>query len=649
MSSALTSALSGLRVHQFYLDVVGNNLANSSTVGYQSSRVTFSDVMSQTLRAGSGPTSTLGGVNPVQIGLGVQINSVDIRNQQGVLDDTGRPFDLAIQGEGYFVLNSGARNVFTRAGTFGIDRDNYLVDTGTGYRVRGVGGQDIQLPLDTLQPARATGMIQLGGNLPAKVGGPVAEVLETAAAFEGGTPAALAGSASGPFAFTDGDTFDVRVDGGAAQTITLRAADFTGIGSNIATASATDVATIVQQQLTGATVDGSSGQLVITSDRTGINSTVEIDDGVGSPASVLGLSTTLTRGVSTPATAATDLSDLADNLVDYVAGDRIEVTGTNAAGQGVAGTFVYGTDGTTLGDLVTFTNALVTDATATIDANGNMVVTANATGAASLSLAFLDDPANAGGTTFASHGFSVATDGQDPDQARTSMDVYDSRGLRHTVTLTMTRVTADEWNLAATTDDPNDVVIDGAVQSIRFNQDGSFFANTGVGTGDGDLEIQFAGLTSAQTIALDLGTSGQLDGITQLGDTTSLRAITQDGYAVGELVSLAVGSDGVITGSYSNGQQQALEQVALATFSNPGGLMRAGDSLFEESTNSGVAQLQAAGTGRAGALTGGALESSNVDVAEEFVHLIEAQRGFQANARVIRVSDELLNELVNIV
>lgn len=649
MSSALTSALSGLRVHQFYLDVVGNNLANSSTVGYQSSRVTFSDVLSQTLRTGSGPTSTLGGVNPVQIGLGVQIHSVDIRNHQGVLDDTGRPFDLAIQGEGYFVLNNGVRNVFTRAGTFGVDRDNYLVDTGTGFRVRGVGGQDIQLPIDSPLPARATGTIQLGGNLPAKVGGPVAEVLTTATAFEGGTPAALTGSASGPFAFTDGDTFDVRVDGGAAQTVTLRAADFTGIGGSIGAATATEVATIVQQQLTGATVDGSSGQLVITSDRTGDNSTVEIDDGTGSPASVLGLSTTLTRGVSSPATAATDLSDLADNLVDYAAGDEIQVTGLNAAGQPVSGTFVYGTNGTTLGDLVTFTNALITDATTTLDAAGNMIVTANATGAATLSLAFIDDPANAGGTAFASHGLAVTTDGQGPDEVRTSMDVFDSRGLRHTVTLTMSRVNADEWNLAATTDDPNDVVIDGAVQSIRFNQDGSFFANTGIGTGDGDLEIQFAGLTSAQTIALDLGTSGQLDGITQLGDSASLRAISQDGYAVGELVSLAVGSDGTITGSYTNGQQQALDQVGVATFANPNGLMRVGTSFFEESTNSGVAQLQGAGTGRAGAMTGGALESSNVDIAEEFVHLIEAQRGFQANARVIRVSDELLNELVNIV
>jgi flagellar hook protein FlgE len=649
MSSALTSALSGLRVHQFFLDVVGNNLANSSTVGYQSSRVTFSDVLSQTLRSGSGPTSTLGGVNPVQIGLGVQVHSVDVRNQQGVLDDTGRPFDLAIQGEGYFVLNSGARNVFTRAGTFGVDRDSYLVDTATGYRVRGVGGQDIQLPLDSPLPARATTNIQLGGNLPAKVGGPVAEVLTSAAIFEGGTPASLTGANSGPFAFNDGDTFDVRVDGGAAQTITLRAADFTAIGSSIAAASAADVATIVQQQLTGATADGSSGQLVITSNRTGDSSTIKIDDGTGSPGAVLGLSTTLSRGVSSPATAATDLSDLADNLVDYQAGDEIEVAGTNAAGQAISGTFVYGVDGTTLGDLVTFTNALYSDATVALDASGNMVVTANATGAATLSLSFIDDPANAGGSTFASHGFSVTTDGQGPDEVRTSMDVFDSRGLRHTVTLTMTRVSADEWDLAATTDNANDALIDGSVQSIRFNQDGTFFANTGIGSGDGDLEIQFDGLATAQTIALGLGTSGQLDGVTQLGDTTSLRAISQDGYAVGELVSLAVGSDGVITGSYSNGQQQALNQVAVAVFSNPSGLTRAGNSLFEESTNSGVAQLQTAGTGRAGSLLGGALESSNVDVAEEFVRLIEAQRGFQANARVIRVSDELLNELVNIV
>lgn len=649
MSSALTSALSGLRVHQFFLDVVGNNLANASTVGYHASRVTFSDVLAQSLRSGSAPTSTLGGVNPVQIGLGVQIHSVDIRGDQGVLDDTGRPFDLGIQGDGFFVLNSGARNVFTRAGTFGVDRDSYLVDTSTGFRVRSVIGSDIQLPLNTLLPAQATGQIGLGGNLPAKVGGPVAEVLTSSSIYEGGTHAEVAGSATGPFSFTSGDTFDLRVDGSAAQTITFTAADFTAIGGNIAAATAVEVAQVIAAQATGVTVDGSSGSVVITSDRTGDSSTIKIDDGTGAPATLLGLSTTLVSGVSSPATLATALNDLADNLVDYQAGDQIEISGTDASGQAVSGTFVWGTDGTTVGDLITFADNLLTDATVALDASGNLTVTADNTGEASLSLSFIDDAANVGQTTFASHGFSVTTNGQGPDEVRTSLDVFDSRGLRHTVTLTMTRVSSTEWSLAAGTDNPNDVLVDGSATGIRFNADGSFFATTGTGAGDGDLELMFDGLSATQSISLDFGTSGQLDGVTQLGDSQSLRALSQDGYAVGELVSMAVGSDGVITGSYSNGQQQALDQIAVAVFSNPSGLLRRGSSLFEESPNSGVPQLQTAGAGRAGTVFGGTLESSNVDVAEEFVRLIEAQRGFQANARVIKVSDELLNELVNIV
>jgi flagellar hook protein FlgE len=171
----------------------------------------------------------------------------------------------------------------------------------------------------------------------------------------------------------------------------------------------------------------------------------------------------------------------------------------------------------------------------------------------------------------------------------------------------------------------------------------------GVGAGDANLQITFAGLTASQSIALDLGTSGKLDGVTQLGESTSLSALSQDGYATGELVSMSVNSDGTIVGSYSNGQNKDLDQVAVAVFSNPGGLERVGDTMFEESTNSGAAQLQAATGGRPGSIVGGALESSNVDVAEEFVRLIEAQRGFEANARVIRVSDQLLQDLVQII
>ncbi len=649
MSSALTSALSGLRVHQFYLDVVGNNLANSSTTGYHRSRVTFADVMSQTITNGSAPTSTIGGVNPMQVGLGVAVHSVDIRNEQGALTSTGRPFDLAIQGDGFFVLNNGQHNLYSRAGGFGVDKDDFLVDPGTGFRVQSASGQDIKLPLDTVLPAQQTSTIQLGGNLPAKVGGPFAEVLTTSAPFQDGTHAVVGGSASGPYALADGDTLDVTIDAGLTQTVTFHASDFTALGSNIATASATDVATVMQAQLTGATVDGSSGKVVITSNRTGGDASVKIDDGTGAPASILGLSTTLVSGVSSAATAATNLNDLADNVVDYQNGDKIDVAGTNAAGQAFAGTFVFGTNGTTVGDLQNFVDNLVSDGSVSLDASGNLLVTADSKGTASLGVTLTDDVANVGQTSFSAHGFTVTTPGTGPDTARTSLDVFDSRGLSHTLTLTFTRVDDAQWNVTATTDNPNDQILDGSVQDVRFNADGSFAAINGSGLGDADLQITFDGLATAQTIALNVGTSGKLDGVTQLGSTTTLAAKSQDGYATGELVSMSVNTDGTIVGSYSNGQNKDLDQIALAVFTNPDGLERVGDSMFQESTNSGAAQLQTAGGGRGGTIVGGALESSNVDVAEEFVKMIEAQRGFEANARVIRVSDQLLQDLVQII
>lgn len=649
MSTALTAALSGLRAHQFYLDVIGNNLANASTTGFQSSRVTFSDLFSETLSGGSAPTSNIGGIDPMQIGLGVGLGSVDINDLQGAIDNTGRPFDLALQGQGFFVLNSGTKNVYTRAGSFGIDKSNFLVDSSNGYRVRDVAGNDIKLPLDSLLPAKATSTIDLGGNLPAKVGGPVAEVLTTSTPFEGGTHAVVTGSATGPFALVDGDTLDVTSDGGVTQTVTFRAADFTALGSNIATASATDVATVMQAQLTGVTVSGSSGSVVLTSNRTGNDASVKVDDGTGSPASILGLSTTLVSGVSSAATAATALNDLADNVVDYQNGDKIDVSGTNAAGQAFAGTFVFGVNGTTVGDLSNFIDGLVSDAHTTLDASGNLALTADATGAASLSLSVSDDVANVGSTDFSLHGFTITTPGTGPDQFRTSVDVFDTRGLSHTVTLEFTRVDGQTWNVAATTDDPNDQIVDGSIQTVRFNEDGTFSGVNGSGIGDDNLSITFAGLTTAQTIAVNLGTSGKLDGVTQLDDTPSLRALSQDGYASGELASMSVSGDGTIVGSYSNGQQQALGQIAIAVFSNPSGLSRIGDTMFEESLNSGAAQLQPAANGRGGTITGGALESSNVDIATEFVRLIEAQRGYEANAHVIKVADQLQQDLVNLV
>jgi flagellar hook protein FlgE len=114
------------------------------------------------------------------------------------------------------------------------------------------------------------------------------------------------------------------------------------------------------------------------------------------------------------------------------------------------------------------------------------------------------------------------------------------------------------------------------------------------------------------------------------------------------LTSYSIGADGVITGVYANGDKRKLFQIALANFANPAGLEKAGDTTFKESTNSGTPDIGAPGSGRLGKLMGGSLEMSNVDLAQEFTNLIIAQRGFQATARVITTSDQVLEELVNI-
>jgi flagellar hook protein FlgE len=139
-----------------------------------------------------------------------------------------------------------------------------------------------------------------------------------------------------------------------------------------------------------------------------------------------------------------------------------------------------------------------------------------------------------------------------------------------------------------------------------------------------------------------------ISGLTQYGDTNTLGAPEQDGYALGSLQSFQLGADGTIMGVYSNELRQPIGRLALASFNNPGGLEKAGNSSFRVGVNSGVAQVGTAGVGGRGALMSGALEMSNVDLAEEFTGLIVAQRGFQANSRVITSSDEILQDLVNL-
>ncbi|HET7616211.1 MAG TPA: flagellar hook-basal body complex protein, partial [Bacillales bacterium] len=138
MLRSMYSGISGMKNFQTKLDVIGNNIANVNTYGYKKGRVTFKDLVSQEISGASSPSATRGGINPKQIGLGATSGSIDNIHTQGSLQTTGRPLDLAISGDGYFIVNQGFQDFYTRAGNFYIDQSGMLVNS-DGMRVLGYG------------------------------------------------------------------------------------------------------------------------------------------------------------------------------------------------------------------------------------------------------------------------------------------------------------------------------------------------------------------------------------------------------------------------------------------------------------------------------------------------------------------------------
>jgi len=156
------------------------------------------------------------------------------------------------------------------------------------------------------------------------------------------------------------------------------------------------------------------------------------------------------------------------------------------------------------------------------------------------------------------------------------------------------------------------------------------------------------GTWPAAGVTVDLGAPTDSARLTGSAALNSLGFISQDGSAIGSLTSFSVGQDGVVSGIFSNGRNQSLGQLALAVFGNPAGLSKVGNSLFQATANSGQPQIGIPGSGGRGTLAGGTLEMSNVDLAQEFTNLIVAQRGFEANSKVITTADEILTTLVQL-
>lgn len=534
MLSSFFSGISGLVANSQAINIAGNNIANVNTVGYKASRATFQDVFYQSIYTSSGSA---------QVGRGAALSSVDTLFAQGSFESTSEPTDLAIGGEGFFIVRSPDTNqlFYTRAGQFRFDKKGYLINP-SGFILQGraidrvtntpVGvNTDIIISPEPSQP-KATTYIGMAVNLQSNcewIGKASEEDLKienmgiTVRKSESGY------SAYGKY------TFKLEKNDQDEWILTVSVTRYDPLGNETPKV-VTYEGKIEENQTYSNWLN--SGLTIVTGENLSANTYEEQEPGL------------IKRG------------------------------------------FVYKFN----------------------SATENPISTSNYS---------------------------------------SSITVYDSLGQPHVVNVYFRKSHEEKdgfsvWEWYAVTSAPDSATNEDTLVGwgdLVFNNRGLLVE----GGEPGVLSFDFSGgAAPGQRIELIFGSRSGGGASTQypIGSTTHFQ--TQDGYPPGVLMNVSVSSEGVISGHYSNGQIIDLYQISLAKFSNPQGLYKEGANLFSETLASGPAYTGAPGTGGLGRINPNSLEQSNVDLATEFVRLIIAQRGFQANARIITTTDEILTELMNI-
>ncbi len=542
MLKSLFSGVSGLRNHQMKMDVLGNNIANVNTVGYKGSRINFSEALNQTI-ANAMPGRGTGSVNPMQVGLGMKTSAIENMFTQGGLETTGVITDLAIEGEGFFVLRSGENQLYSRAGQFYFNEDGQLVNN-KGLAIQG--------------------WMLNEGNKNSELGA--------------------------------GNLNDIVID-----------------KNQVSQAQATQ-----NVYLNG-----------------------NLNAGLETVAEIWELSESLTSGGSN-ATAATDLNSLDQTTTPLVAGDTIDISGTNPDGSTVTATYTY-TAGDTVQNLLDAINSAYTGATASVS-DGKIVMTDDAAGESSTTIALSNGTGNTGSIDLAN--FVNTTKGV-TGKATTSVVVYDSLGASHNLVMEFTKTANNnewQWEVVAS---GGETITAGGTGTITFDSAGnlsSFVYDGGVNT----LEIDPGNGANSMSIQLDVDGNEKHSGLSQFESLSTLDVREQDGRATGELLGININRDGTITGSFSNGEIEELAKLALGRFANNGGLSDLGNGLYQKSIASGEEDIVNLQKGGSTSIVSGALEMSNVDLSSEFTEMITTQRGFQASAKVITTADQLLDELIRL-
>lgn len=372
-----------------------------------------------------------------------------------------------------------------------------------------------------------------------------------------------------------------------------------------------------------------------------------------SPANISGtthvLSTTAPWTVSGGAGATS--SDLINSLdfvtTPFTTGDTIDIIGSDRDGNSINDSVAV--DGSsTIQDLVDGIAAAFPGTIVVLEADGRLSISESQPGQSQIAISLDNGPSNTGQAVFAAHEPITITSGFNAEIVRSTMEVFDDQGTAHQVGLEIQKEDDDTWTLLASVDPASGVILDGRVDNIVFNPVNGTFTSAGTpGLGDENLVFRFNGLSTPQAIRVHLGDPGTLNGLTS---NTSISSVSteQNGSGNGTLVSTNVDESGIIEGVASNGRRFPLAQLAVAAFRNPNGLESDGDNIFRATTSSGTVELGPARSGGRGTILAGQLEQSNVDIAVEFTRLIIAQRGFSANARTITVTDEMLEELTNL-
>lgn len=655
MMRSLFAGVSGLRNHQTRMDVIGNNIANVNTTGFKASRANFQDILSQTLQGASAPQGNRGGTNPKQIGLGMGLASIDTIFTDGSYQPTGKQTDLAISGQGFFVVSDGAKQYYTRAGNFDFDRSGNYVIPGTGLKVMGwMANADgvinttgpvtsIQIPAGTSMPPKMSTEIVVGKNLSSDGNGRAAGIAspDTDMKFTG---ALSANADEGTIVSFQVQTY---LASGAQVPVTV---NFRKTG---------DPNAVPPENVWSITTGNKKeGGIPFEPGVTPSPFTLQIDDGKGGMMNVQVDTSAITAGT------ANALSGTVITPAPPVPDTKITVSGA-VAGKAIAGEKIETTvqvidnTGNRVEVPITLTktenanewrvNSTSTDIT--IPDNAPVTVPPSPAGyyftipsTAPITLTPIVGSPLAGVVSLDLSGIKTG----EITSANAKQKVYDSLGTAHEVEYFYTKNgVPGEWVVSAKVDGKNVKV---ANDKISFNSNGILISPISAAGGP---QVMVPGSNGAASFPVTMNLfkeDGTTPRITQFSGDSDVFADSTDGYAAGviDMAKLFIDPSGIIGATFSNGKSKQLGQVALANFTNPGGLTKAGQNMFSTSNNSGEPQIGSAGAGGLGDIAGATLEMSNVDLAQQFSDMIITQRGFQANSKIITTTDEMLEQLANL-